>query len=241
MEKSKLNFQTLKYIVLAFFIIMQVYLIFLKKHDALDLDIAPNTVPSPKILSGVTVGQTFIAKKNNLARIDVKMGTYDRVNDRDIIFELWAMNPKKKLAFKKTFNASGAVNNRYNTFKFKPIKDSEGREFYFLFYSPESTDENSISIWMNKANIYRQGSFHLNDILSKGDLVFRVYTKRPVFAELGRVVRNYSGLFASKTILIAVILFFEVVQIVFLSKLLDMTFRAFKGGMNVQGENGKIS
>jgi len=74
---------------------------------------------------------------------------------------------------------------------------------------------------MNDRNIYPKGDYLFNHHPERGDLIFRVYSKRPVFTELRRVVRNYSGIFGNVAFLVLAIVFFEAAQILMFSKLLD--------------------
>lgn len=228
MKLSRPEFKLIKFLIILLFIVLQVYFIFLKRHYALDIDVFPNTIPSHKIYNENKIGQTFTAQRNNLARIDVNMATLGRENDKNIYFRLWEQNPKRKLAAEIEFNASEVKDNAYKPIKFKPIRHSEGKKYAFIFSSPGSNPDNSISVWMNEKNIYREGDFLFNNTPSHGDLIFRVYSKRPIFTELGRIVRNYSGIFGSKFFLILSILFFEVIQILFLAKLLEIIHRSLK-------------
>jgi len=228
MRVLRMNFRFIKITLLVLFIFMELYLIFIKKHYALDIDVYPNTHPTPHVYKDNTVGQTFIAQRNNLSRIDMMLGTHDRINDRNVIFELWEMDPKKTPVAQSVFNASSVRNSLFHPIKFRSIKDSKDKKYYFLLHSPDSTFENSISVWMNQRDIYRYGDYLFRNTISRGDLVFRVYSKRPIYTELGRIVRNYSGIFGSKPFLIFAILFFVVIQILFLAKLLDMVYKTIK-------------
>jgi len=228
MTLSKPDFKRIKFIIILLFIVLQVYLIFLKRHDALDIDVFPNAVPSHKIYDEHKIGQTFIAQRNNLTRIDVKFATYGRDNDKNIYFRLWEQTPIRKLVEEIEINASELKDNSYKSFKLKPQRHSKGKTYAFIFSSPGSNPDNSISVWMNKINIYREGDCLLNDTPTHGDLIFRVYSKKTISSELGRIVRNYSGIFGSKLFLILSILFFEVIQILFLSKLLEIIHRSLK-------------
>jgi len=221
----RLKFVVIKFSVIILFVLFQVYLVFIKKHDALDIDSYPNSQPTANIHSYHKIGQTFVAKRDNLCRIDLMLGTHDRENDKGIFFQLWQNAPEKTLVAQQEFNASDVMNNLYNPVRFSPIKHSEDREYYFLLYSPESTPDNSICAWMNQKNIYRKGRLTLNDRPHLGDLVFRVYSRRPVYTELGRIVRHYSGVFENKYILILVIILFVSVQILVLYKLLDFMYK----------------
>jgi len=119
MEVLKVNFKFIKFTIVMLFILMQIYLIFIKKHYALDIDVYPNTNPTSHVYEDNSVGQTFIAQRDNLSRIDVMLGTHDRVNDKDVIFELWEMDGERKLVAKSVFNASSVKNNLYHPITFK--------------------------------------------------------------------------------------------------------------------------
>jgi len=218
-----------KYSVLFLFLLLQIYLIFVKKHDSLDLDIYPNTTPTQLIFGAQTVGQTFFAESDNLCRVDIMMGTLDRQNDRDLIFSLWELGQKKALVRSVTVNTSRLLNNLYNSFVFKPVRKSKDREFAFILSSPTSWQENSVCAWMNDRNIYRRGTVLLNNAAGRGDLVFRIYSKRPIATELHRIVRNYPGIFGKTWFLILSILLFEAVSFLMLAKLLDLLISSLRG------------
>jgi len=218
----------IKTFILALFVLMQGYLIFIKKHESLDIDVFPGTIPAPNIFIGNRIGQTFIAQRDHLVRIDVLMGTHERVNDREITFTLRERKPKNRILRRTTFNAAEVIDNRYHPVRFDPVRDSKGKEYYFLFNSPESTPDNSVCIWMNEDNIYPDGQYRYRHDPQMGDLVFRVYSRRPISKELARVVRHYSGVFGSVAVLIGVIVIFVVVQVFILLKLLDVIFKMIK-------------
>jgi hypothetical protein len=219
------RWMAVKCAVIIIFILLQAYLIFVNKHLVLDIDAYPNTRPSPNVFSDYTIGQTFFADRDYLSKIEVMLGTHERKNDKDVIFQLWEWAPEKNLVVQKKFNASTVQNNRYNAVEFTPQKQSKKKGYLFLFSSPESSPDNSICAWMNKEDIYRKGSFMLKGRSQEGDLVFRVYFKRSIAAELGRIVRHYSGIFGNELFLILALIFFTAVQLFVLSKLLDLTFK----------------
>lgn len=228
MTHQRTRFQYVRIGILALFVLSQLYFIFLKHHYTLDIDTSPNSQPTPAIHSQTFIGQTFIAPRDNLARIDIMLGTHNRTNDKDIRFELWEIEPKRKQMVLDTFNAAEVQNNMYFSLKFQKVLDSQGKKYKFSLLSRESTLKNSISAWMNEDNIYRGGEYWLKDQRTKGDLIFRVYSKRPIFTELGRIVRNYRGIFGSKAFLIFVIIFFELMQILVLWTLLGYIHKTWK-------------
>jgi len=214
----------LKIILLILFLKWQIYLIFIYKHPTLDVEVYPNTNPSPPIIKGVSLGQTFLAKRNGLAKIEVMMGTYGRENNRDIEFSLWELRPNKKLVRKIIVNARRIRNNLYNEFKFKPISDSQGKMFYFQFSSPDSTKDNAVCCWLNNKNIYSNGQFILNGAQQKADIVFRIYAQRPIIQELRTLVKNNSEIMGNYWALVIGIIFFELIQIVAFIWLLNWLF-----------------
>lgn len=230
MNKIKISYRIIKFSIIALFILMQIYLIFINRHYALDLDITPNNQPSVNIYQEEKIGQTFISKRNGLAKIDIMLGTHGRKNNQDVIFILREKKPERKVVRRITFNASTVVNNLYYPLEFKPLRMSKGKEYTFILESPESSFENSICAWTNTKNIYRQGAYIHNSLAVGGDIIFRAYSKRPIFTELKRIVRNYEGIFGKVWLLILAIIFFEFVQIVFLSKLLDFFHKNMLNG-----------
>lgn len=197
-------------------------LICVKKHDTLDLyiDTYPRTEFSPHIFDATRVGQSFTAMKNNLARIDVSFRKLGQT-PTEVQFNLYEMGTERKIILKKRFNTSRILQNKYNSISFKPLRRSKGKKYLFVFYSPDSTFRNSLQAWINNQNLYKDGEYFLNNQAETGDLVFRVYYKRPIITELGRITRNYPGIFHSTVFLIFTIVFFIAVQILVFSKLLD--------------------
>ena len=210
---------------------MQFLLICIKKHDTLDLNIDtfPRTEFSPHIFDATRVGQTFTATKNNLARIDVSFRKLGQIPTY-VQFTLYEMDTERKIILKKRFNTSQILQNKYSSISFKLQQRSLGKKYLFVFYSPDSTFKNSLQAWINNQNLYRDGEYYLNNQAETGDLVFRIYYKRPIITELGRVTRNYTGIFRSTLFLILTIVFFIAVQILVFSKLLDYIYKSIKNG-----------
>jgi len=195
---------------------MNVYLIFLKKHVCLDTEVYPNTDTSPNISKENTVGQSFMAERDYLSRIEIMLGTYAKRNNKDVIFLLRELNSKGEVLVQKTFNALEVQDNLFHPIQFRPVRESKGKKYYFELRSPLSSPQNSICAWMNMDNIYPLGEYFFKGSRKRGDLVFRAYSKRPIIAELDRIVRNYPGIFGKRWFLVAAIVFFEVVQLLVL-------------------------
>jgi len=224
----RMNLFGLKIILIIIFIAGQVYFVCIHKYPTLDLEVYPNTHPSPPIIQGVTIGQTFIAQRNGLTKIEVMMGTYGRENDKDVEFTLWELNPGKKLVRKIIVNARTIRNNLFNEFKFDPVPHSRGRKFYFQFSSPASTKGNAVCCWLNKKDIYSAGELVLNGQPQNSDIVFRTYAQRPIIKELRTIVQNNWGIMGHFWVFIVVAIFFELVQIGLFIWLLNWLFASAK-------------
>jgi hypothetical protein len=211
----------MKAAIIVLFVLLQVFLLFVAHHDTMEVDTSPNSVPTPPILGGERTGQTFKAPSDGLARIDVLLGTHGRLNDKDVHFRLYELEPTRVLAAEVVFNASDVRNNLYRTFRFPPQPSSKGRSYLFELDSPASTPSNAIAVWMNAADVYPDGEFFFNGGAAGGDLTFRTYARRTVWEELPRIARHGSGVFRSVFLLAAAILLFEAAAVALLKKLLD--------------------
>jgi len=205
----------------AAFLLFHVWLVFLSKHDILALDVGPNSVPSPHITGQTKIGQTYRAPSDGVHRIDILLGTHERINDRDIFFRMWEGVPGGKKAAEVVFNAGAVNNNRYYPVVFRPIAGSAGKSYSFVLSSPLSTPENSLSVWMNSKDVYSRGTALINGLPVKGDLTFRVYARRSVASEITRLLmKTSSGFFYEKILLITAVVLFEGAQIALLVLLL---------------------
>ncbi|MCX6561945.1 MAG: hypothetical protein NTZ26_15730, partial [Candidatus Aminicenantes bacterium] len=68
-------------VLAAVFLVLQVYLLFIRHYDTMDLEVYPNTRPSLDFKADFAIGQTFRAGMNGLNRIDVMMGTHAKTLD----------------------------------------------------------------------------------------------------------------------------------------------------------------
>ena len=209
-------FLIIRFAVIVFFVLMNVYLIFIKKHLCLDTEVYKNINPTPNIFKKNSVGQTFTAYNNGLCRIEIRFGTHGRKNDKEVRFQLWEFTADRKLAAELRFNAADVKNNLFYSFDFKTLKESKSKKYYFKLSSPRSAPKNSICAWVNMDNIYPLGEYFFKGSKKEGDLVFRAYSKRPVITELDRIVRNYPGIFGKRWFLVAAIILFEVVVLLVL-------------------------
>jgi len=210
--------------VLAAFVLLQVCLLGVVRHETLVLDVFPNDTPSPRIFGPRNVGQTFIARKNGLSRLDFLVGTYKQAIGMSLSFQLWEVGGTGALAAEKAIPGSELKDNLYTPVRFRPIRRSKGKTYKFIVSAPEAAAENSVSLWMNGRDIYREGEPLFNGSPAAGDFVFRAYAKRTVLAELGRITSKYPGFLGKRGPFVLAVLFVEAALIFFFWRLLGYFF-----------------
>jgi len=134
--------------------------------------------PIGGIYGDIEVGQSFVATENNLTRIDVLFVTYNRENNKEILFRLKDQSSGEEIT-EIIINASEIPTNDYYNFYFDPIPDSKMKTYYFSLSSPESYPENAISIYSSRNNAYIGGSAFINGEKYPGDIAFRTYNTYP--------------------------------------------------------------
>jgi hypothetical protein len=124
------------------------------------------------------VGQSFYATHDNLAQICVRVATYRRVNDRDVIFHLKESADAPRDLVTQYVNAAEFQDNGWYPFTFPPIPASAHKSFYFSLESPASEPGNAITVWTNSGDDYPAGVLYFGGETGRGDLAFITYTAR---------------------------------------------------------------
>ncbi len=147
------------------------------------------------------LGQTFLAPRNGLHRIDVILRTYERRNMHDVTFYLKQSPDSPEILYQETFNAVTVGNNRWRRFEFPPIPDSAGKTYFFYLASPDSVAGDAISVGGATGDFYDDGITHLAVGPAQGDLAFRTYynlSPGEKLAMLGqRLVEDKSSIWGS--------------------------------------------
>lgn len=103
--------------------------------------------PSCEIRGADTVGESFVAVKNNLYRIDIKFATYFRQIRHNLLFHLKEnYQAKQDLACLK-ISTSQLRDNAFYSFIFPRQIFSERRSYYFYLESPDSVKGDAVSVW----------------------------------------------------------------------------------------------
>lgn len=194
------------------FILLQLFLVFIKRHDTMDLEIYPNTKPSLDFSADRAIGQTFKAGLDRLNRIDVMLGTHRKTLGGEIVFRLreWPF-PADPAADVRTVRIAGAgiKDNLYQTFSFPPVPNSRGRSYAFEISASNPAPDAPGCVWINETDIYPAGDLLIGGKVNGGDCTFRTYASRTIAASVGRIVAKRPGPLGSPVFFWIVVLAFE--------------------------------
>jgi hypothetical protein len=210
--------------VIGVFLLMQVVLVFAVRHDTLDMDVGPNTQPSPDFYGTIDIGQTFVAAGPNIGRIDLLFGTHERVSSYRIGFELYEVGTPNRLVATSKIEAGGLLNNLFNTFRFPTVRGTRGKTYLVRVVAPSAIPANAVALWMNGGDILPGGTMIYNGAPSPGDLAFRVYARRTIVSELSRIVGKNPGFLGSPIFFVLVILLLEAALVWTLYSIVDRIF-----------------
>ncbi len=178
----------------ALFLLLQFYLIFLRHHDTMDLEVYPNTKPSQNFGADFTVGQSFKAGMDRLNRIDALMGTHGKTLGGEVVLRLRELpppsGPPADLRVVR-IKASEIRDNLYQTFSFPPIPDSKGKRYSYEVFAVDPDPGTPGCLWINEADIYPEGDFLVQGKVNGGDCAFRTYSSRTIASQARRIARRW--------------------------------------------------
>jgi len=141
------------------------------------------------------IGQSFVARRDGLHRIDVLVGTYGRRNTRDVILHLKDSPTASHDLAAVRVNACLLPDNHYVRFVFKPQPESRGKSYYFYLESPDSVPGDAITVWAYSDVDLPDAKRYQNGRLCEGQLIFGLFYvddrvgevgERPLLREWGR-------------------------------------------------------
>jgi hypothetical protein len=208
-------------VVVGLFVLMQAILVFFVKHDTLDMDIRPNTRPSPDFYGAIDIGQTFVARGANIGRIDLLFGTHGRAVSHRIGFELYETGAAKTLVAESGIDGAALRDNLFGAFRFDVVRGTRGKRYLIRLVAPEATAADAVAVWTNSDDVYRDGTMMYNGAPDPGDLIFRVYSRRTIASEFGRITAKNPGILGSPALFGLVILLLEAAFIWALASIVD--------------------
>lgn len=134
--------------------------------------------PVGELYGKTTFGQTFVVHHPNLSRIDVMMATYGRENHLPVVFHLQRGLPEtgKQDIVTLKIPPSAITDDKYHSFVFPAIPNSQGQTFYFYLSSARSMTGDAFTLWATSEDAYPEGTRTVNDQFVPGDLCFIAYS-----------------------------------------------------------------
>ena len=143
-----------KFLYLLFFVlILEIMTLIPKINKSLSFDkiLSTEGAYAENIFSSNVQKYLINSKFNNLSSIKFIFGTYKRKNTEILEFNLY--NSEGKVVRTKKLDTRFLVDNQENILKFKKIKDSKNKNYFFEIKSLNGTNQNSVAVYRNSKNI----------------------------------------------------------------------------------------
>jgi hypothetical protein len=171
--------------------------------------------PSQQILGERLIGQSFVASRNRLNRLDLFLQTYSRQNTQPVFLSLLELPPdlsdstQEIEVFRTTFRATTIRDKAWHTFIIPELPTSAGKTYLITLQSPDSVNGDAITVGGIQQDVYPPGSAFVyapdlsfpNLTPVPGDIMFRTCyemtlpEKWQVLAE--QITRNRPGLWGN--------------------------------------------
>ena len=134
-----------------------------------------------------TIGQTLVASRNGLDRIELTVSAEKPISNAEIKFRIQEVPWKQSREVTRLVGSlpigkasdfgPGTITQRWYSFEFDPIADSAGKQYYFTLEGKTLERPNSVGMLMFFHNGYPLGEAYINGNPVGGHVVFRSYTK----------------------------------------------------------------
>jgi len=194
--------KVLKIVLFALFILVQVYLLFVKDFQVLDYPRYVNEFPQP-LLDGeeklYKVSQTF-RTPGPLTRIDIMLGNY-KVKPGGGMLQLGIFE-RERCLFLKQYPADAVEDNQFYKFAVESQKIAAGNYTLQLKYLPGDRTER-LAVWTDRVGMYPYGDFFVDGKRGEGDMTFRVYYLSTLWHQGGRLLEGVPSFWGGRSWLVA--------------------------------------
>jgi len=148
-------------------------------------------VEAPPVYETHTVGQTFVAARPRLCAIEVVWADLRLQGPTDVtgpvVLHLRS-DPASTADLARVEISTG--DRPVARWRFPPIPDSRGREFYLLIEAPHATADHPLRLRAVTHDVYSPGHAYVDGIPWPGDLAFRAFYDYDLVMFLGDVARG---------------------------------------------------
>lgn len=131
---------------------------------------------SRELIPGEAVSQSFVAERDRLAAVGVKLTNFKRSVTSQLHFSLHDASGVELAS--ETVRGQSITNNSYFAFQFPPIVGSKGNLYSFKITSPDATLGNAFAVFVSTGNIYPAGKCSVNGRPEPKTMLFRLYYGR---------------------------------------------------------------
>jgi hypothetical protein len=125
-----------------------------------------------------TVGQTFIARQDNLTQIQV-FGSFGPARPAgQLVFHLKSSPSDPSDLVTQQLDLSSLQDATWWSITFSPVRQAKGRSFYFYFSAPDATTTDWIHLKYSPGNPYGGGELMKDGKPASGDLLFSAFAFR---------------------------------------------------------------
>jgi hypothetical protein len=117
--------------------------------------------PTGEITGSMSFSQTFRATRANLAEIEVFLSNYGQPNQAPLLLSVTDLT-SGNLRRSSVASPRTVADNRYHSFPFAAIPNSEGRTYVVTLTSPQAEPGHAVTAWLNEEDPYTRGLAHLN-------------------------------------------------------------------------------
>jgi len=128
---------------------------------------------TPDLDAHNSIGQTFIAPRDDLCAIRVMFGSKTMHHKGEIVFVLKELGKEEKIICRMNTHITSTSTIRVY-FAFPPIPNSSGKTYKFSFF-PGASKQNGIYLFYENKDCYPNGNLVENGRRSAGDLLFTTY------------------------------------------------------------------
>lgn len=162
--------------------------------DDLETEQPEMSRPVGELVGGATVAQSLTAEYGGLTEVAVRLGTYERENEGELVFRL--DGPQMTGTITRTVMMAELEDNVYEAFEFSPIQDSAGQGFTFTLESPGADAGEAVTVWGTEEDVYPDGEATLRGLYQGkevADLTFRLRYEPPLFAKVDLFVERLAA------------------------------------------------
>lgn len=188
-----------------------------------------------QIFGETVIGQTFVAPRDGLNRIDLFLQTYGRKNTHNVVFRLLEVTPNLDNPFLGTevfnisFNAATVGDQTWRAFNFPALPHSAGKTYLITLQSPESVDGDAITVGGIERDSYLPGTAYLGPIPLEADIAFRSCYQMSTLEKLqvlaGQMTRQRPGMWGTASFYGVILLVYVVLLVGFFWKLARWAIR----------------